>query len=441
MQRNLFFKLVVLASLSLLVLIPLNLLEGLVRERAALRSAAQAEIAKGWSGPQKVRGPVLLVPYNEKHIETAYLPEEEGTVSRVVKRQLSKKVVPSEIRTSSVLSVEERSLGVYRFPIYLARLQIDAKFDLPPELTSETGLTHTALILGLSDPSAIQGAPSCSVLNTRADLVPGAASLFEKGVSAQLPVPVSELPSQLHIQCELEFRGSASLAVLPNGKSAEISISGNWPHVNLSSSFMPAERKIDSGSFSSIWKVSSFAQDWAGSPDGCGATQESCSSGARQEAAVSMLTPVDIYTQVNRSVKYASLFCLLTFTAFFLFEILKKLRIHPVQYGLVAMALSAFYLLLLSLSEHIGFGASYLTAAAACISLIAVYVRAVLATAARTAGFCGGLALLYASLYIVLQSEDFALLMGSSILFGVLSLFMITTRNINWYEVGRSREV
>ena len=154
---------------------------------------------------------------------------------------------------------------------------------------------------------------------------------------------------------------------------------------------------------------------------------------------MSFIDPVDQYLKSERAIKYALLFIVLTFAGFFLFEVLKSLAVHPVQYALVGVALAFFYLLLLSLSEHIGFALAYLLSASACVLLIGFYVGHVLRSAVHGLSFSAGLAALYGLLYGLLSAEDYALLMGSLLLFGLLGVFMVLTRRLDWYGMGRGK--
>ena len=154
---------------------------------------------------------------------------------------------------------------------------------------------------------------------------------------------------------------------------------------------------------------------------------------------MSFVDPVDQYLKSERAIKYALLFIALTFAGFFLFEVLRNLSVHPIQYALVGAALALFYLLLLSLSEHIGFGLAYLLSAGGCVLLIGFYLCNVLHSSVRGFGFAGGLAVLYALLYGLLSAEDYALLMGALLLFALLGVFMMLTRRLDWYRAGQVR--
>ena len=166
-----------------------------------------------------------------------------------------------------------------------------------------------------------------------------------------------------------------------------------------------------------------------------------CDAFNQHSLAVSFIQPVDLYQTVERSVKYGFLFIGLTFAAFFLFEILKRLAIHPIQYALVGFALAVFFLLLISLSEHLGFAPAYAIAAASCVTLVGYYVGHVLGSLRRGAGFAAFLSSLYGLLYILLRAEDHALLAGSVLVFSALVAAMVATRRVNWYAVAANPHV
>ena len=150
---------------------------------------------------------------------------------------------------------------------------------------------------------------------------------------------------------------------------------------------------------------------------------------------VSFVDPVDQYLRSERAIKYALLFIALTFGGFFLYEVLRQLAGHPIQYGLVGSALAVFYLLLLSLSEHIGFNAAYAVSAAACVGLVSYYIGHVLRSLVRGAGFAAGLATLYGLLFCLLNAEDYALLLGSILVFTLLATVMVLTRRVDWFSL------
>ena len=232
----------------------------------------------------------------------------------------------------------------------------------------------------------------------------------------------------------IDYAGTSALSFAPLGKNTTVQMKAGWPHPNFGGRFLPQTKRIDGSGFSARWEVSHLA-----SKNGALIKQEIANERDRtplETFDVSFVEPVNIYLQAERAVKYGILFVALTFAAFFLFEVLKDLRIHPLQYSLVGLALALFFLLLVSLSEHIAFVYAYLAASSACAILIGYYLAHVLGAWRRGLALATKLALLYAVLYGLLLSEDNALMLGSLLLFGVLAAIMVLTRRVDWYGLG-----
>ncbi|WP_162301484.1 cell envelope integrity protein CreD, partial [Cognatilysobacter segetis] len=242
---------------------------------------------------------------------------------------------------------------------------------------------------------------------------------------------------------DLQLAGAESLAVVPIGKRNRIDLASTWRHPSFQG-LSPWRSRIDATGFRAQWQVASVATDAQRQYlAGRGTVPFGDPSAARADPGVGVDTlgvvladPVDAYTQADRATKYGVLFVVLTFVGFFMFELVKQVRIHPIQYGLVGLALVIFFLLLVSLSEHVAFGLAYLAASVACIGLIGFYLSAVLRSAARGTAFAAMLALLYAALYGLLISEDNALVLGAGLLFAILAGIMIVTRRVDWYRLG-----
>ena len=254
----------------------------------------------------------------------------------------------------------------------------------------------------------------------------------------------------LTLDTRLDFAlgGTESLSISPLAKRNKIALDSSWPHPQFNGSFLPRSRTIKADGFHAVWEVSSLATNaqsqYLTAIGGAGATSDVTEIrtagpvGSLDVIGVSLVDPVNVYSQADRASKYGILFIVLTFVGFAMFELIKRLPIHPLQYLLVGLALAIFFLLLLSLSEHIPFWQAYLAAAAACIGLQGFYLSHVLRSRWRGLGFAAMLTLLYGVLYGLLISEDNALLMGSVLLFAILAGIMWTTRKVDWYELGSS---
>jgi inner membrane protein len=234
----------------------------------------------------------------------------------------------------------------------------------------------------------------------------------------------------------LSLLGTEKLDIVPVGATTAVSLRSPWPHPSFGGRILPeAGTKVSGEGFSANWRTSHFATNLAQLHQRCVATHQ-CDAFTQHSLTVSFIEPVDLYQTVERAVKYGFLFIGLTFAAFFLFEILKRLAIHPIQYALVGIALAVFFLLLVSLSEHLGFGPAYAIAAACCVALIGYYVGHVLKNMRRGAIFGFALAALYGLLYVVLRLEDHALLMGSLLVFACVAAALVATRRVDWYTLA-----
>jgi len=258
-----------------------------------------------------------------------------------------------------------------------------------------------------------------------------------------VPLDLAELKAagRIAFGFSLYLKGSERQHFVPVGKNNIVSMESNWAHPQFGGNFLPEGRSISEAGFKASWRISAMASDaqqQLAAQETAGARPAAGSKAQPQLDSfnIGFIEPVNIYSQADRATKYGLLFVALTFAAFFVFEMLKRLAIHPVQYLLVGLALVMFFLLLVSLSEHIDFLVSYLIASAACITLIAYYLSAVLRSAARGAGFGAGLTLLYSALYGLLISENNALVLGSLLLFAILAALMVVTRKFDWYSAN-----
>ncbi len=240
---------------------------------------------------------------------------------------------------------------------------------------------------------------------------------------------------QLDFSFDLKLQGTGQLDITPIGRESLVTLKSDWPHPSFVGEYLPVKHEISDRGFSAQWSASFFSTNLEESWKNC-VTQSNCQVFSSRHFGISFINPVDQYLKSERAIKYALLFIFLTFAGFFLFEVLKCMAVHPVQYGLVGVALALFYLLLLSLSEHISFSLAYLISSSACVLLIGFYVSHVLGSFTRGMGFSIAMATLYGMLFGLLRSEDYALLMGSLLVFGLLGVVMVLTRKLDWYSVG-----
>lgn len=446
MNYRLFFKLGAIFFVALLLLLPVAQIRDLVSEREQTRDAVVADMARSTGYAQTITGPLLVVPYTRT--VRSWSEEREGEPRRrietVVDGQLT--LLPAELELSGTLEVAERERGIYRARLFDADTRITGSFELEPGYGITTDLDDYQfgtphLALGISDIRGIGNPLELTWNGARIAFEPGTATtVLATGVHAPLPAEDLTRAHPLSFAIALPLQGTGDFQVTPVGRESRVSLTSNWPHPSFVGELLPRERAIDSSGFTARWQTSFFATNLANVVNACrdgGPGHAACGELQSRHFGVSFIDPVDHYLQSDRATKYAFLFIGLTFAACFLLEVLRRLSVHPIQYALVGLSLAVFFLLLLSLSEHWGFTAAYAISAAACVALIAYYVTHVVADARLGAALGGALAALYALLYAILSAEDYALLIGSLLVFAVLGVIMVLTRKVNWAQFGQ----
>jgi inner membrane protein len=423
------FKVLGIAVLALLMLIPLGQVNDLVREREGRASEATAQIASRWGGQQLVGGPVLVVPVRYQQQQGKELVSMETTVY----------LLPDRLAVHATLAPELRRYGLYETPVYLAELGIEGRFS-SADITAlaapgqEPQWQRAELRVPIADVRGIRRVSALRVGERELNFGPGGGGIAGiAAIAAPLPLDPAASSPQLPFAFELTLAGSERLAALPLARQTELRIGGAWPDPGFDGAFLPASRRVDAGGFEASWQVLDLnrriAQRWNES-------EASSLALADSSFGVSLMRPAGAYQQNVRAGKYGVLFIAFTFVAFFLFEVLRGLRVHAVQYLLVGIALCTFYVVLLALSEQIGFGFAYLAAACATVALVGGYAAAVLAER-RSGLILGGLlGLIYALLYGLVISEDYALLMGALALLAAVAALMVLTRRVDWYAMG-----
>jgi len=449
MNVRLFLKIAATFFVALLLLIPVEQIRGLVSERQATRDGVVQDIARSAGYAQTVIGPILVVPYTR--IVRSWSEEREGEPRRLIQTEVSGRLafLPADFELSGRLTVDQRQRGIYQARIFDADSRITGRFELKPNYGITADLadyTFAAplLVLGISD---IRGIGTGLELTWNGEAIPfqpGATSSLPAGVHAQLPAPVTAQPNAMSFAIALSLQGTGDFQVTPVGRESRVLLSSNWPHPSFVGEFLPREREVTDAGFSARWQTSFFATNLENVASACPdftLSSAACSELMGRHFGVSFIDPIDHYLKSERATKYAFLFIGLTFAAFFLFEVLRRFSVHPIQYGLVGLALAVFFLLLLSLSEHVGFALAYLVSAAACVALIAYYVLHVVGSRTIGAVFGAALGAMYGMLYAILSAEDYALLMGSLVVFGVLGAIMVLTRKVNWGQFGKVPEI
>ena len=453
MRSSLLFKFIVVAILVLAILIPLGMIRDTIAERQAYRQQAVAKVAESYAGPQTLVGPVLVVPYLAE-VQTTH-NDENGVQHVVLHNEWMQWVFfPKSEQLDGKIVPDVRHLGLYDVQVYELRGRLSGRFDLTvPQSAAGCRLLQVGtpfLSVGVDDVRGLIGTPQLRIDNLPATLLQGIGTgRSGAGVHADLAPIAAGDKRALAFTLDLALGGTERLAIAPIADDNRIELKSTWPHPQFAGRFRPHTPELSANGFDAIWEVSALAantqsQYARGDTHACASVASGPAlpaaagcDGGMDRIELTLVDPVSIYTKIDRASKYGLLFVLLTFVGFFMFELIKQLHIHPIQYLLVGLALAIFFLLLLSLSEHYSFESAYLCASVACIGLLGFYVGNVLRSSARGIGFAGMLAALYVALYGLLLSEDNALLLGSLMLFAILAAIMVITRKIDWYRVGQ----
>ncbi len=443
MKRSFLLKTLLVAALATILMLPVAMIRDLVAERQARRNEAVSGIAEGWGKRQTVAGPYLAIPY-ERHWTVVKRETVDGKLREIRTERSESQVVrlpAASVEWTVDAEISEKARGIYKARLYGAKLQAQGAFSLPARAGLEDGASRykwdaPRLVLGISDPLGIRAAPAVSVNGRNYDFAPGPGdSALAGGLHAPLAGLQTGREQKIEFSLSLALGGSEAFAIVPLGADTVVAMRADWPHPSFQGRFLPAKHDIGPKGFTASWKISRFAAQGAGQAASCAFP---CNRMGEQ-ISVSLIEPVGLYQQLERASKYGFLFIGLTFAAFLLFELLRRLAIHPAQYGLVGLALAIFFLLLTALSEHIDFAAAYAIASFACVGLVTGYLVRVLRSAGIGLAFGGALAALYAMLYALLKAEDYSLLGGSLLLFGLLAALMIATRRVDWYGLGSPR--
>ncbi len=448
-------KAVVVGVLTLMLLIPLAMIQSLIRERQNTKQGAVQDITSKWGGEQTITGPCLVIPYEEIMIE--------DKKEIVIKRNLL--VLPEKLDTKITTKVEKRKRGIYDASVYGSDIALSGQFDLSVigkqnVQLSQINWNDVRLIIGVSDLKGIKdnvslqsngqviyfepgipvenlavgrGVTTMSVSDKATvsyDYANSTYELFTVGLNAKIDSLNPVLQTAFPFTISLKMNGSQGLYIVPIGKTTTTDIKSDWNTPSFDGEFLPETREIDKTGFTAQWKVLDLNRSFGQviRVDNDNAINQMASS----RFGVRFIQAVDQYQQNMRSVKYAVLIIVLTFVAVFFIELLQKKSVNPFQYILVGLALVLFYTLLLSMSEVIGFNLAYLIAAAMTTILIMLHMGSILKN--RKQGLLIGtlLAFLYIFIFILIQMESYALLVGSLVLFAILAVIMYYSKKIRF---------
>ncbi|HAT7505007.1 TPA: cell envelope integrity protein CreD [Citrobacter braakii] len=430
-KSPLFWKIVTLGGAILLLLIPLMMVRQIIVERSDYRDEVEDAIRQSTSGPQKMVGPLIAIPVTE-----LYTSLEDGKeIQR--KRSYIHFWLPESLVVEGNQNVEARKIGIYEGQVWHNDVSVKAEFNA--ERLSDLNHPNISIgkpfiVVGVGDARGIGVVKAPQVNGASLAVEPG-TGLDGRAQGIHIPLPDASWTEQnLSMALSLNLSGTGDFSVVPVGRNSEMTLTSNWPHPNFLGDFLPAKREISESGFKAQWQSSWFANNlgerfndekigWLGMP----------------AFSVAVATPADQYQLTDRATKYAILLIVLTFMSFFVLESMTNLRLHPMQYLLVGLSLVMFYLLLLALSEHIGFTAAWITASLVGALMNGVYLQAILQGWRSSILFTVALLGLDGVMWVLLRSQDSSLLLGTGVLLFALCGVMFLTRHLDWHSLAQPK--
>jgi len=427
-------KVLSIGLLVLVLLIPMSLISSLMRERESRRDSVIREINEKWGNSQTITGPFFTVPFKFFYQDEEEKKEEDKLKFHI--RYLH--ILPENIHISGQIDPQIRYRSLYEAVLYNTRIEINGDFTIsvPSQINvdPENILWEKAIFsVGITDMGGIQDDIIVKFDEKDYKVSPGLKTTDIASSGVQCVIGLSPTKGDCTFSLQLNLNGSEQIHFIPVGETTSVNLKSTWPSPSFDGSFLPVTREITDKGFSAAWNIlhlnRNFPQAWEGD-------QYKVNNSS---FGLKLIIPADIYQKSIRISKYALMFIVFTFSAFFFSEIISKKRVHPIQYILIGLAIILFYVLLLSISEHLSFDFAYILSAVAITTIITGYSKGILRNNYFTLTVFGILTILYAYLYIVLQLEDYALLMGSIGLLVVLATVMYITRKIDWYSLGKDQ--
>ncbi|HBZ1323066.1 TPA: cell envelope integrity protein CreD [Klebsiella pneumoniae] len=429
MKSPLFWKITTLIGCIVLLSLPLMMVRELINERADYRSEVVDAIEQSTSGSQKLAGPLIAIPITE----TLTRMENQKEVN--YQRSWVYYWLPESLAVTGKQTVESRRVGIYSGQVWHNALQIKASFDplrLAALRKTNIVLGQPRLVVSVGDARGIGAIHAPEVNGNVLSVEPG-LGISGDGAGIHMPMPaLAEDNKPLEIAFSLDLNGTGEFSLVPLGRNSELQLTSNWPHPGFLGSFLPTQREVSAAGYRAHWQSSWFANDM-----GSYFKDDMEIPWSRLPAfSADVMSLADQYQLTDRATKYAILLIGLTFMAFFVFESLTRRPLHPMQYLLVGLSLVLFYLVLLALSEHVGFTAAWLAASLSGAVMNGIYLQAVLRGWRNSLLFVAALLLLDGVMWFLLHSEDSALLLGTGVLALALSVLMFLTRRVDWYALS-----
>lgn len=448
MNKPFVLKIIGMLALIMLMSIAVSYVNSIILERQRNQNQVKADIARSSARAQTILGPVLAVPYSEEYVEYVdeFTPKGNKVQKPITHRSASTAYfLPENLELNGAFSNEYKTLGIYKALMYQlggnikGTFRLPANFNVTPQHKGGVITYQPAFVgFGISDTRGINGKPEFSFGNKAYKFEQGSKiKTLGNGIHASLGNIQADKEQLYTFEFSLDLRGMENFNFTPIAENNLVNLNSSWQHPHFKGSFLPIKKHINQTGFKGEWAISSLSSSNQTTLQKLLLIDEN--TGNLESLSIDFIEPINVYSQADRATKYGLLFIGLTFIGFYLFEILKQLRIHPAQYTLVGLAMAMFYLLLISFAEILGFAYAYLIASTACILLLGYYLSFVLKSKTNSVVFASLLTALYSALYAILASEDNAMLMGSLLVFGLLAITMVITRRIDWYALNTAK--
>ncbi len=431
LQQSISIKLLVIAFLLLILQIPLSYVRSLIYERQSLEDGAAHEISQRWGSEQHIGAPMAVVKSKYQKLLT-----DSNGMSQTIHKAKEDSILAESFNLQIQLDAQKRYLGIYEVPVFTAYAKLSGTIRIKPEehlgQINDWQIDH--IFIPIKQMKGIKNIEYLKINGQKASLAQQQKSYRDlNGLS--IDTSQWKSTSELHYEMAFTLTGSNQMGVIPLAGQTQVEITSNWSSPSFVGDFLPEAREITEEGFIANWSINELNHNFGRV---LSSDKKYSLANNHPSFGTKIIIPANVYQVNQRTVKYGILIMLLTFSGFFLAEILFGLKLHPFQYLLIGFSLTVFYLLLLAISEYLHFNWAFLISSLAVISLIASYCSVILAQIKRGI-FTGVLfALLYGFIFIMVKAEESSLLMGAIVIWIFLAAVMYLTRKINWYQTGSS---
>lgn len=439
LKTSITIRMLMVGILILVLLIPLSYIKSLIKERSYRQEEVVSEINQKWGNEILLYGPVLKIPYQIHNLKKTWDDKTKSYTEEDIITIKHAFFFPNTLDINANIESETLGRSIYESVVYTANMKITGSFTTPvfeiQDIKKTDVLWNKATVIINS--TNLKGIRNNLELKLEEDSYPLISRYSQNSYTNTLETKFlkeSSLPVEKDISFNLDIaiNGSEQLRFIPVGRETNVSMVSNWASPSFNGNYLPntKTKEITKDGFKANWKVLQINREFEQEFFGELPQIDSSAFG------VKLLIPVDEYQKSERAAKYGYLVIALTFLVFFLIQTISKIDIHPFQYLMIGLALTMFYTLLISISEHSSFLHAYLIAGIAVVLLISVYSKAILKSFKFMIFIAASLATLYTFIFVIIQLENYALLVGSIGLFLILGTIMMISRKIDWKNEG-----